>query len=274
MSLFENLKEVIGVLFVSFLYYIFGYKIILLFNAFSYFIASFMEKFISIDEIDLYRNIERKSLFLEMQEGLMYLKNKNGFLELIKINLVSNIFIIGVYSITLTFMINVNLQLPQYIYSITLASIGLGGIVTSIFVKKIKIDIHKNMYKSLISYAFIFTLTGIIYLLFFNKYINQIVFASSLFLLYYFFGCLTTYMSIPINEIYAKRIEKEYMGRVMAFRGSMSMFSIPISAILFGYVIERYNVFITLIICAIGMFLNAIFAYKSKELKLLRENKS
>ncbi len=270
MSTLSNLQQIIGVLLASVVYMLFGYKWLLIINGVTFVVAAIMEMFIKIESTLKSSEGGMKKLLQEIKEGYKYMVDKKELINMAKIAVTMNIFLVGIFVITLPYMINTELSLPPYVLAIANISMSIGGIVMAIYISKQEITkagdkIVKGFFVGVICFV---SLT-ISYYLYYQTISSLIVFILLMAITFIVFGASGSYIQIPLNISYAKRVDKEMMGRVMSLRSTLSSLATPLAMLVFGLLVDNLGVLSTLIIGSIGITAATIFAYSNKYIKLL-----
>lgn len=96
--------------------------------------------------------------------------------------------------------------------------------------------------------------------------INVVAFHGIFVMMAFLFGLVLAVIQISTNIIYACNIEQKYMGRVMAFRKTLSTATIPCAMILFGILLDYSDIGLTFGLAGIGVTAATIFVHKQREL--------
>ena len=267
-STVSNFISILGTIFASVLYSLFGYSIILIINGCSFILSAIAEIFLDIREV--FKENYESNLISDFKIGYSYMKKKKELIELVKYAVLANFFLSGIISIVLPYMINSDLQLKPIIIAIMQVSFSIGGILIAIKISnkeniKIKIVMQKGFFKIVI-FVFIMYLN---YILLKNNLNTNSIFIIIESIIILWFGIVITNMQIPINISYISHIEPEYYARVLAIRTMLSSISVPIASLVYGYCLDLYGVGTTFILSLIGMILCFIYVKRSKYIDLL-----
>lgn len=266
-STIGNFNRIVGVLAASAIFSIFGYKWLLILNGLSFFFASYLEWTIKIQ----YQKTVSDNRFIEdLKEGFTYIKTKKSIISLIKLAIMMNFFLVGIFNIFIPYMFYNQLKLNPIYLAVVQVSLCLGGITMSVYLSKMKSKYSTGM-KVIIGFvAFALLVIGITtnYIIY-SAVNNFYIFIVSMVILFFSFGITTIYIQVPINLVYATTIDKEMMGRVMSIRSSLSMFAVPLSSFLVGYSIDNFNLFVVAIGLSIGISIVALITLKNKTIRSL-----
>ena len=173
----------------------------------------------------------------------------------------------GIFSTTLPYLYNTTLGLPAvYLATIEIA-MSAGSILMAARLTKMEIkDKGKNIIKGFSVVSAIFSSMFVCYMLFAIGSINVVAFHGIFVMMAFLFGLVLAVIQISTNIIYACNIEQKYMGRVMAFRKTLSTATIPCAMILFGILLDYSDIGLTFGLAGIGVTAATIFVHKQREL--------
>lgn len=270
MSTLGNLQNIIGILLASVIYMVFGYKLLLIINGISFIVAAIMEMFIKIEHESKSFEGGLKKLLSDVKEGYTYMVSKKELINMAKVAVMMNFFLVGVFVITLPYMINTELNLLPYVLATFNVSMSVGGIAMAIYISKKEINkAGDKIVKGFFIGVLCFVLITFNYYLFNSEISTLLVFIICMSLTLFVFGASGSYIQIPLNISYAKRIDKEMLGRVMAFRSTLSSLASPLAMLIFGLLVDNTGVLLTLIIGCFGILGATLFAYTNKYIKML-----
>lgn len=268
-SILNSGQEIAGIILASFLYMIMGFKWLLLFDAITYIIAAFFEMFIKVED-NVVKDATKSKLFDDVKEGFKYMSEKKELINMAKIAVMMNIFMVGIFSITLPYMINTDLNLDPIVLGTMNGVFSGGGLIMATIISKKEIQNIGNKLASGFS-IIVVSVVGITisYSLMSSEVISLFPFALTLGLCMFLTGIAGSYIQIPLNISYAKRVEEEYMGRVMAIRFSLSSVATPLAMVLFGVLIDHGGVNVALIVGVIGTAGATLFTRSNRYVKAL-----
>ncbi len=271
-AIVENFRQILGVILASIIYGIIGYKLILLINGITFIVTGFIEMFIKVDNPPKCLDKTKSQIIKSLKEGFQYIKDKKEFINIMKISVIANIFIVGVITILLPYMINVDLNISHHIYTLVIVAVSLGGLLSAFLISKfeIKVKIYMSIFTAFIGFTLVFIVNLIVYILLKGMYINILSFSIILFCLYMFFGMLSAYLSVPLNLAYANNIDKDYYGRVLALRGSISTISVPFASIFYGYMLDNISLEVIFLLSMFGMLLSAVYTISNRYIRILK----
>lgn len=112
-SIANNFINVFGTIFASIIYSFIPYQWILIFNGCLIGISAIAERFISLDEMSV-KTVSSINYIQELKQGIQYLLGKEQLVKITFCSVIVNIFLSGVFSITLPFLYNTVLGLPSF----------------------------------------------------------------------------------------------------------------------------------------------------------------
>jgi len=272
MSTLANFQNILGVLFAAICYVTFGFKWLLIFNGVTFVIAAFLEMFIKIDHTPKASEGGFSKLISEVKEGYSYMHKKKELINMAKVAVIMNFFLVGAFGITMPYMINNDLGLPPYILAGVSVAMSVGGIIMSLKIANQQVtDAGDRIY-----YGFLwgwFCLVAILldYYLFSTQVIPLLAFIGILFITMVLFGASGSYIQIPLNTSYAKRVDKDMMGRVMALRHALSSVATPLAMIVYGFVIDGLGVLAALSLGVIGIGIATLYSKFNTHIRSLND---
>ncbi|MGL5979193.1 MAG: MFS transporter [Erysipelotrichaceae bacterium] len=263
----QSAVSIFGMLLAAVLYSLIGYRWIVLCNGISYLFASFFERFIHV----YYEPSKSEShFFSDLKAGFAYMIEKKELINMAKCAVIMNIFLIGITSVTLPFMINTDLLLnPIWIANFSIF-FSVGSMLGAIYMSKRTYKrANPLIVRGFFVNFFVYVVICLCYFGIVNQILNEWMFGSLLCLIAIVFGFSGSYIQIPLNASYAKRIDPEYMGRVMSLRITLSSIASPLSVLAFGFLIDGFGISISLLLGTLGIFIGALYTARNKHLKTL-----
>jgi MFS family permease len=272
MSTLGNFQNILGVLFAAICYVTFGFKWLLIFNGITFIIAAFLEMFIKIEYTPKVSEGGFNKLMSEVKEGYSYMHKKKELINMAKVAVVMNFFLVGVFGITMPYMINNDLGLPPYILAGVSVAMSVGGIVMSLKIANQQVtNAGDRIYYGFLWGWFCLVVVLFDYHLFSTQVIPLLAFIGILFASLILFGASSSYIQIPLNTSYAKRVDKEMMARVMALRHALSSVATPLAMIIYGFVIDGFGVLAALSIGVIGIGVATLYSKFNTHIRSLND---
>ncbi len=268
-SIVGNFANIFATLFAAVLFSLFSYQWILVINGCLRGTSAVFEYFIVVNENIGFNGAEgEKTRYIQdLKEGFGYLQNQKVLLQILSCAVIINFFMSGIFSTTLPYLYNTTLGLPAvYLATIEIA-MSAGSILMAARLTKMEIkDKGKNIIKGFSVVSAIFSSMFVCYMLFAIGSINVVAFHGIFVMMAFLFGLVLAVIQISTNIIYACNIEQKYMGRVMAFRKTLSTATIPCAMILFGILLDYSDIGLTFGLAGIGVTAATIFVHKQREL--------
>ena len=262
----QQIASIVGVVFGGILYVIIGPIGIVILNSLSYIGSGISEMFIKIEkgkkEI---KADEEVSFFLEIKEGLQYVKQDNLIRSVVMFAVMINLVLAPVFSVIITFVINQVLKAPKIHIAYVEVAFSVGFILGSIIISLIK---YEKRFGATLKIGLIFMWLFDICILINiacrmnNKY-NNIGFLIIMIIIMMGMGMFNAIVNIPLQVIIQKKVKKELLGRVTALLATLCMMSMPLGMLLGGIAVDCLNIIVVMIVQAIllggiviTMFLN------------------
>lgn len=268
-SIVNNLSNIFATAFAAVLFSVIPYKWILVINGSLIGVSAVFEYFIDFKEEIAHGNENADTYMRDLKAGFAYLKGKNILLQISACAIIINFFMSGVFSISFPYLYNSVLVLPAiYLASIQIA-MSVGSIIMASCLTKVEIKQKgKKIPQGFCVIAGIFFAVFVSYMLYTGGSIKIEVLHGIIFIGAFIFGIVAVTIQIPINIIYACNVEKEYMGRIMAIRKTLSTITAPCAMMLFGLILDYSDIKWAFAIAGIGTFFSVVFAYRQKELMM------
>lgn len=270
-SILGSAERIVGVLLASFAYMFFGFRYLLIFNGITFIITAIIENFIELEHTPVQSSKQGVTqLVREIKEGYLYMSEKKELINMAKVAVLMNIFLVGIMVTSLPFIINTDLQLPPYVLASINVSLNLGGLLMALYMSKNAIKRAGNMIvKGFAVHILIFAVLALSYWGLSIGVINTYIFVGINICNFFLLGCVGSYIKVPLNVSYAKRIEPEYMGRVMSLRSTLAAIATPFAISVFGIMLDATGVLVTLIMGWVGITLAAIYTFQNKYIRKL-----
>jgi hypothetical protein len=244
-QMLNSFVGIIGIILGGTLFGLLGVGWIFIINAVSYILSGFSEMFIKArtqEKATGPMNID--SIFKDMYEGFLYLKEKNAMMTVGILAVFINFFISPMFSNGLPYIFNQVLKTDPLYLAIVNISFMVGTIVMALVLsqKKQKDKVSKDLKFGMALWVPLIALTTLNVYAVINNYIPVILFVLFSVLIFVLIGALSSYVNIPLSVIMHKYVDKEMLGRVGSLIGTLSQGLIPVALIIGGYIIENFGI--------------------------------
>jgi MFS family permease len=212
-----------------------GYFWIFVLNAISFFLSACFEMWIQIPEHKGNQDSDttRPPIFIDMQEGYLYILNKRTLMVLLFIVMVIHFFV-GSIEVFMPVIADAISESGTKTLGFFHTAFGLGTISIAIFlsIKQISEKEQVMLFGSVFGLGFFYVVAS-----FFRgtPTLLLVLFLSIFFLL----GCCIICASVSFKTLLQKQINNDYAGRVFALAGSIGNASIPGAMIFYGFLLEK-----------------------------------
>jgi MFS family permease len=244
-QMLNSFVGIIGIILGGTLFGLLGVGWIFIINAVSYILSGFSEMFIKArtqEKATGPMNID--SIFKDMYEGFLYLKEKNAMMTVGILAVFINFFISPMFSNGLPYIFNQVLKTDPLYLAIVNISFMVGTIVMALVLsqKKQKDKVSKDLKFGMALWVPLIALTTLNVYAVINNYIPVTLFVLFSVLIFVLIGALSSYVNIPLSVIMHKYVDKEMLGRVGSLIGTLSQGLIPVALIIGGYIIENFGI--------------------------------
>ncbi|WP_125153453.1 MFS transporter [Clostridium rectalis] len=250
-SVVTSVAQILGPILGIYLFEVFGIKIIVLVNGISFVISSISEMFITCKE----KNVESKKRKISFKSSIIelydYIKDQKSLKKILIINVFLNFIVSPMLQLGTIHIVKVSLNLPNMFYSIfesiLVAAILLGSILSIKISNKYQLtDIFKRLiYITTICFIIAaITINGSIKIPSIYKFVSILIVFSLIAIAISLFNVI--FMALLQSEI-----NISILGRISLAIQVLSMSSIPLGQIFFGYLLEELSTSIVFIISAI-----------------------
>lgn len=267
-----NFQHILGVLLASILYAAIGYRWLLVINGLSFIFAAILEMRIKVEHVIKSESEGFKALLDDIKLGYKYMTDKRELINMAKVAVTMNFFLVGIFGITLSFMIYQTLGLEPYVLAMLNIGISIGGILMALRVANANVNNagDRIFYGFLWAFISLLAITGSFYLVD-QGLISMRGFILVMVLIFLSFGASGSYIQIPLNTAYAKRVDKDMMGRVMALRQTLSAIASPLSMVIFGIILDYGNVYVALILGSLGIGASTLYSLLNPHIRGLND---
>lgn len=246
---YSSICSVIGMLLGGILFGTLGIKIILIFNAISYFISGFCEFCIRLSKNNAslqMKNINFKGIMNELAAGFKFLvQNKALRIIFLYISFLS-FLIYPVGMIYIPYIFNVIFKSTSFQCSLVQASFFIGIIIGAVIIPKIM----KNksftdvLFKGVKIIFIIEFLVAVPIFPFFIKHLNLWMMVIYYFAISTVMGFAMCSMNIPFYVMLQSKVPDEIRGRVLGLIGSLIMAVTPVSYLIGGFLAQNIPMYI------------------------------
>ena len=243
-----------------------GYGFVFSFNALSFFMASILASMLVMKpaskEDDLKKKM-RENIF----DGFKYVFSKPSIISIVSVVAILHFFvgsvqvIIPVFAITLKGNGAQNLGYIEFFY-------GGGVIMTGFLLSLININNKEKefIYGGICLIGLMYTVFGILS----NAGIHDIL---PYFLIFFFMSSAVVGISTCYRTILQKNVENEMAGRVFGIIGSVGNFTYPVSMLIFGVLLDRFQYGQLLLLCGIIiMILGFVLSWLNRQRTVVQLN--
>ncbi|WP_432664412.1 MFS transporter [Wukongibacter baidiensis] len=263
------LSGVVAPLIAVALYTKYGITLLFLINGISFLISGCSEMLIKYKHIKKESIKGFKGVLHDMSEGAHFIKESPLIRRLSVYFLIVFAFIQPVFSVILPLFFRTKLNYSDtqygYIQVVLLMGALLGSILVGVIGKDKDKDLKRPMIIGIISMVItMFAFTGLLFpgvvsYLGNDSLFYFILFSAVMFMLYN----AIMFISIPVQTIIQKKTPNDYMSRVFSIVGLISKGGMPLGALLYGMVLNKIEIHITIIITAMMVMIVSIMFLKS-----------
>lgn len=257
------------------LYTTFGITLLFIINGVSFLISGLSESFIQYKPV--VKTIEKgfKGVFKDLGMGLKFIMNHKLIKNMSFFFLLSFALIQPVFAVILPLFFRTRLAYSDSQYGIIQVVLFIGALIGSILVGvackggKLKKPFEIGI-TSVFIFMFIFALIlhpQIVTGLGNSSMAYLALFTAVIFLLY----TAIMFFVVPIQTIIQKSTDEEYLSRVFSIVGMISKGGMPLGALIYGVVLNRFPVHMVLNISAVFLTAISIFFLTSKSIKLIHD---
>jgi MFS family permease len=274
-KIIDSISSMLGPMVGGIVFAFIDIRYFILFSAISYIFSGVSEIFIDFKYNYIEYNTKNNNInfFIDMKEGLKYIRERRSLIGLFSVFISLNFFIGFAVSIPLPYIINNVLVLGSKNLGIIQSFAPVGMMIGALMIKSI---IEKKSYKKILTYASS-VLSVCIVLLGIPILFRNITVVNTIYTAYYVgimtvFGATISCIDIPIMYMMQKIIPDEYRGRVFSIGMSMAKIILPVALIISGILINRIPAyFITTIGGILLFFINILILSKGEAILLNTE---
>jgi hypothetical protein len=253
--LIEGLATIIGPILGSLGLAYFGYGVIFIANAVSFFMSAILEQFIAIPHNINSSITDAKNANMPIIDGYRYILRKKLLISILIIVVICH-FIVGALQIIMPILSQIiqgngpkNLGMIQ-------ATFGIGAVVASLLLTKVKFNNHeeKLMFGSLGVVGLTYVAIGVADGLGINHIVPYLI-------IIFFIGSTIILASTCYQMVLQKNIENSMKGRIYGIVNSIGDSTIPLGTLICGLVLEKVQLYWTILIIGIIIIPIIIFLY-------------
>lgn len=230
---------------------------ILIINGVSFSIAALIEVFIKIPKCKNDTKLSVKNFTSELIDGFSYVKNTNVLFAIISFGVVINFVTSSLFSIGVTFISKKVLMVSDIKYSIVEVFILVGMLISPLTIKYVnkKFKTSKIIIYSMVVLAALVLLLSLVVRsslveTFFDENILYGIVIIIFSIIAYFIQGLIILFTLQFQQI----VPINMMGRAGSVMNTLMMVANPISQSIFGVLVDKLNISVTLIIYSIITF--------------------
>lgn len=237
------------------LYTTYGITLLFVINGISFLISGSSEMLIKYQHTKRASMEGIKGILHDMLEGAKFIQHNSVIRKLSVYFLIVFAFIHPVFSIVLPLFFRTQLNYSDTQYGYIQVILFSGALLGSILVGRLgkDIDLRKPMFIGIVSMIVTMIVFGCIIIpsivtaLGNNSLTYFILFSSVLFLLY----TSIMFINIPVQTFIQKVTPNDYMSRVFSIVGLISKGGMPLGALVYGMVLDKVDIHITVIVVSI-----------------------
>lgn len=261
-SVCNNFINILGIAFASIVYSVIPFKWILIINGCLIGASAMGEWFIRVDEKNKEKESEQ-SYTKDLIEGIKYLFNKKILLRVTLCAIIINIFMSGIFSTSIPFLINTELNLPAYFLGFVQIALSVGSIISAcVLTKKEVKQTGVAIFWGFVGVTISFIGMCIVLSIYSMETMPTMLFGILFGCIALMIGGISVLIQIPINLMYVKNVESEYMARIMAIRKTFSTVSVPIAMVVYGIMLDYINTNMVFWLSGVAMLFSLIYIRK------------
>jgi len=238
-----SISNIIGPILGGIIYGFGGIKFVFLINGISFILSAVSELFITYKpHFSEKAVITVKSTFLDIKEGLIFIKGKKGLKELFLFAMFSNFLLAPIFMIVFPYIMRQEIGFSSQQYGISESAFTVGILIGSVLMATFfsKITGKKSMSIGLIAESLIFFVISV---LFFPQVVSGLGGASwTFFIILYInmmvIGLFNAFVNIPINTNLQKMTPANLRSRVFTVLGLIAQGAVPIGSFIFGILLD------------------------------------
>ncbi|MCP4024309.1 MAG: MFS transporter, partial [Desulfobacteraceae bacterium] len=236
----------------------FGYIFVFILNAVSFILSAFFESFITIPQqqhLSESKTFKETRFLDEMKQGYQYIFSDRIFVVLLFMVMVIHFFVGSIEVFMPVIATSVSGSGPETL-GFFHAAFGLGTVVVAV-VLSIKTISGREMQALFTAVFFMGTL--LVAASFFKWHYGFVIhaFLAMLFL----FGGAIICAGISFKTLLQKNVDNHFSGRVFGVVGSVGNASIPLAMIVYGFLLDLYDIHGLLLISGLVLMPVSIFSY-------------
>ena len=258
-SIIENAIIIIGPVLGTLFYNLYGFKIIILYLAISYFLSSIQEFFIEYNK--KLEKGNKENFISSFLEGFKYIKNNNNLVGFFILVMSLNFFIANNDEIINPGILIEKFRISEQYLGFSAGILGFGSILGSfvIIITK-KINFFKNIKYLFILNSFFMISIGFFSLILIGK--NKVIFYLIFLVLQFLIGITTTLINVPLISNFQKEVKIEYQSRFFSILSFFSGLLIPLGILYTGYLSSIFGADIMYILNNLCIIFIVFYTYK------------
>lgn len=252
MSIKNSLLYIIGIAIGSAMYDALGIELIFIINGISYIASGFTEMFIHIEG---YTDIVKakigeavKHIFTDIKEGFKYAVIDRPLLTLAIFALFINFAFSPLFATIIPYLFQEVLKMNAKSIAGTEIAMMIGSLIIGIIlsIKAHPDKINKILKFVVLGWIILFIIIACLTFSVINSSISLILFYIITLALMFIAGLLSGLINVPLQVVFQKRIDPNYLGRVGTMFSMSAMALQPIAILIIGYLIDDFEATVTI----------------------------
>lgn len=267
-SSITSLASIAGPALGGFIYGFVPIEMFLMLASISFILSAISETFINFNFNNIpHKKKAKENILEEVKSGFIYVKKQNIIFTILICSVFIN-FIFSGFTVSLPYIINVQLGLHSEQYGLIQSLLAVGSLIFSLVYSKFSENMKKYKYVivAFVLVSILTILTGIPTISFFPSF-SQIPLLIYYMLINFSIGGALVFINLPAFILIQKETSEEYRGRVNGILGTMSLSIQPIGMIIGGYLVDRISAFLLMFLFGILFLTMAFFFIRIKGLK-------
>ncbi|MDH6365386.1 DHA3 family macrolide efflux protein-like MFS transporter [Enterococcus sp. PF1-24] len=260
-SVVDNTTIFIAPMVGTFLYGFFGIKIVTSAIFLLYVLATSIIALLTYQPVATAKS-PKANVFLEMKEGLQFIKTKKSILAFFLLAMALNFFVASTEEIINPGILLAKYQIPDKYYGFSVTFNIIGVILGGLYISKNSQRNYQSQMKNLfiISSGVMIFIGGFSMLLFqYDKFIYYGIFLFLQVLL----GFFTILINVPLTSYFQENVPLAYQGRFFSLLALAANFLIPFGIGYAGWLAQKIGADLTYIINNICVIIIVIFTFKN-----------
>jgi MFS family permease len=274
----NSISYIVGPALGGVLYGLFGIEVVFILNGVSFIASAISEIFIVYEQTTEKSRVSVKSVFVDIVEGVSYLRRIKGLMMVLVFAMVSNFLLAPVFTVVFPFFARTVVGFSSQQYGFLQSGWVVGVLIGNILLGTV---LSKKRQGSLFAGG-LATETVINFLLaafFFPYFMNLFGGASWL----YFaalgvpilvIGVFNAFVNTPLQTLFHRIVPTSHRSRVFSVISILTQIATPLGSAIFGFAVDRFPVhYLVLLSCIGNAILTIVFLMKGMS-KLFEEKRT